>query len=97
MPRSEPGLLVMCFYMVEAQGFEPWTLGLKVRCSNQLSYTSMSLPYVSTLTNLAVGIEPTSSCSTSDTATISVNVFAYGRGTENRTLINRLKAYYFSR
>jgi len=25
------------------------------------------------------------------------NVFAYGRGTENRTLINRLKAYYFSR
>ena len=25
------------------------------------------------------------------------NVFIYGRGTENRTLINRLKAYYFSR
>ena len=24
------------------------------------------------------------------------NVFAYGRGTENRTLINRLKAYYFA-
>ena len=24
MPRSEPGLLVMCFYMAEAQGFEPW-------------------------------------------------------------------------
>ena len=25
-----------------------------------------------------------------------VNVFLYGRGTENRTLINRLKAYYFA-
>ena len=25
------------------------------------------------------------------------SVFLYGRGTENRTLINRLKAYYFSR
>ena len=25
-----------------------------------------------------------------------INVFAYGRGTENRTLINRLKAYYFA-
>ena len=24
------------------------------------------------------------------------NVFLYGRGTENRTLINRLKAYYFT-
>ena len=24
------------------------------------------------------------------------NVFIYGRGTENRTLINRLKAYYFA-
>ena len=24
------------------------------------------------------------------------NVFLYGRGTENRTLINRLKAYYFA-
>ena len=23
-------------------------------------------------------------------------MFAYGRGTENRTLINRLKAYYFA-
>ena len=22
-----------CFYMVGAQGLEPWTLGLKVRCS----------------------------------------------------------------
>ena len=31
----------MFVYMVEAQGLEPWTLGLKVRCSNQLSYTSM--------------------------------------------------------
>ena len=42
----------MCFYMVEAQGLEPWTLGLKVRCSNQLSYTSMSLPYRNTLVEL---------------------------------------------
>ena len=24
------------------------------------------------------------------------SVFIYGRGTENRTLINRLKAYYFA-
>ena len=30
----------------------------------------------------------------SDTA---CNVFLYGRGTENRTLINRVKAYYFDR
>ena len=27
---------------------------------------------------------------------LDFNVFAYGRGTENRTLINRLKAYYFA-
>ena len=25
-----------------------------------------------------------------------LSVFTYGRGTENRTLINRLKAYYFA-
>ena len=36
------------------------------------------IPYRNTLTNLAVGFEPTSSCSTSSTATILVNVFAYG-------------------
>jgi hypothetical protein len=30
-------------------------------------------------------------------ATGESNVFLYGRGTGNRTLINRLKAYYFSR
>jgi hypothetical protein len=28
---------------------------------------------------------------------LATNVFLYGRGTENRTPINRLKAYYFSR
>lgn len=33
MPRSEPGLLVMCFYMVDAVGLEPTTFGLKVRHS----------------------------------------------------------------
>ena len=32
--------------MVGAQGFEPWTLGLKVRCSNQLSYTPIMVPTV---------------------------------------------------
>jgi hypothetical protein len=26
----------------------------------------------------------------------SLSVFLYGRGTENRTLVNRLKAYYFT-
>jgi hypothetical protein len=27
---------------------------------------------------------------------LELSVFLYGRGTENRTLINRLKAYYFA-
>ena len=30
--------------MVPAQGFEPWTLGLKGRCSARLSYTGGSGP-----------------------------------------------------
>ena len=59
-------------------------------------YHYATLPYVNTLTNLAVGFEPTCSRSTSGTATIPVNVFAYGRGTENRTLIYGLKARYFA-
>lgn len=50
------------------------------------------IPYVNTLTNLAVGFDPTVSRSTSGTATIPVNVFAYGRGTGIRTLTWRIKS-----
>ena len=32
MPRSEPGLLVMCFYMVGLLGRRSQFYGLKVRC-----------------------------------------------------------------
>ena len=32
----------MCFYMVGAQGFEPGTGGLKVRCDNHFT----TIPYV---------------------------------------------------
>ncbi len=32
-----------------------------------------------------------------DVHLLTLNCYSYGRGTENRTLINRLKAYYFSR
>ncbi len=30
---------MVCFYMVGAQGFEPWTNGLKVRCSTAELYS----------------------------------------------------------
>jgi hypothetical protein len=36
MPRYEPGLLVMCFYMAGGIGFEPMHVGIKIRCLNQL-------------------------------------------------------------
>ena len=43
MPRSEPGLLVMCFYMVEARGLEPRTYRLKAGYSKPLSYASINV------------------------------------------------------
>ena len=42
------------------------------------------------------GFEPTSLVVYHDFYGRASNVFLYGRGTENRTLINRLKAYYFT-
>jgi hypothetical protein len=33
MPRSEPGLLVMCFYMEQDIGFEPMTFSLATKHS----------------------------------------------------------------
>ena len=50
-----------------------------------LHYRYATLPYRNTFTFLM-----------SLLAMSQPNVFLYGRGTENRTLINRLKAYYFA-
>ena len=41
---DEPEFSQICFYMVGRVGFEPTTLGLKVRYSSQLSYRPMSGP-----------------------------------------------------
>ena len=43
------------------------------------------------------GIEPSSTLHVLDARFSQANVFAYGRGTENRTQITWLKARYFSR
>ena len=97
VPASDFAAYSVCklfvgYYLLPCQPIHLATCHKPLQC-----LVSSLVPYVNTLTNLAVGFDPTVSRSTSGTATIPVNVFAYGRGTENRTLIGRLKADYFSR
>ena len=46
MPRSEPGLLVMCFYMVGPLGFEPRVLLVKSQMFLPLNYEPHMVPPV---------------------------------------------------
>ena len=39
----------MCFNMVGAQGFEPWTNGLKVRCATAAPYSQILLRAAATV------------------------------------------------
>ena len=43
MPRSEPGLLVMCFYMVGDTGLEPVHVGIKIRCLTNLANLQLNM------------------------------------------------------
>lgn len=93
-----PGGGLMCLHMVEALGLEPRTLGLKVRCSKptELYFHVLTICKHTDMFHYTTakywvilrgrGFDP-----------LDFNVFAYGRGTENRTLITWLKATYFSR
>ena len=77
--------LFVGYYLLPCQPIHLATCHKPLQC-----LVSSFVPYVNTLTNLAVGLEPTNdTCSTSSTATIPVNVFAYGRGTGIRTLLQR--------
>ena len=57
--------MLVCFHMVGAQGFEPWTPGLKVRCSSQLSYTPILVPRVRLeLTTSGLRVRCATNCAT---------------------------------
>ena len=103
LPLHYPGI-----NLVASDGFEPSTLALSRRCSppeltgqfggnewtrttnsfrmKEVDYHCPTLPYRNTLNKIS-----------QQTCLRGENVFLYGRGTENRTLICWLKASYFSR